>query len=73
MGPIQVMDGFNVSVFAYGQTGSGKTWTMIGNDGNDGANRGVNYRSMETLLSIAESRKETVEDTFQMSMFENPR
>ena len=59
----QVMDGFNVSLFAYGQTGSGKTWTMIGNDGNDNANRGVNYRSMATLLKIADDRKETIEVT----------
>jgi len=62
----QVLEGFNVSVFAYGQTGSGKTWTMIGNP----ENRGINYRAMETLLARAAERSETIEDTFQMSMFE---
>ena len=36
---------------------------MIGNDGNDNANRGVNYRSMATLLKIADDRKETIEVT----------
>jgi kinesin family protein 5 len=27
--PLDVMDGYNGTVFAYGQTGSGKTFTMM--------------------------------------------
>ena len=27
---IQVLEGFNGTIFAYGQTGSGKTYTMMG-------------------------------------------
>jgi len=27
--PVDVLDGYNGTVFAYGQTGSGKTFTMM--------------------------------------------
>lgn len=30
---LNVVDGFNVSIFAYGPTGTGKTYTMMGDGG----------------------------------------
>lgn len=33
---IQVIHGFNVTIFAYGQTGSGKTYTMSGTETDPG-------------------------------------
>ncbi|XP_047327314.1 kinesin-like protein KIN-14K isoform X1 [Impatiens glandulifera] len=51
-----VLDGFNVCIFAYGQTGSGKTYTMTGPDGASEADRGVNYRSLDDLFQISQTR-----------------
>lgn len=42
---IEVLKGFNGTVFAYGQSGSGKTFTMYGNDLID-ESRGVIPRAM---------------------------
>lgn len=53
-----VVDGYNVCVFAYGQTGSGKTYTMNGST----YDRGVNYRALESLFSIAAERKKSETD-----------
>lgn len=63
---LQILDGFNVCVFAYGQTGSGKTFTMIGEPGMVG----INGQSAAALFEKAAERSETIEDIFQMSMFE---
>jgi hypothetical protein len=63
---LQILDGFNVCVFAYGQTGSGKTFTMIGEPGMEG----INGQSAAALFEAATERAETIEDHFQMSMFE---
>ena len=38
---LDVMKGYNGTIFAYGQTGSGKTHTMMGPDINDQAGKGV--------------------------------
>jgi len=43
-----VLEGHHACIFAYGQTGSGKTHTMAGSS----TDRGVNYRSLETLFDL---------------------
>jgi hypothetical protein len=62
---VSVLDGYNVSIFAYGQTGSGKTFTMEGTKNN----RGVNYRTLETLFNDIGER-EDCEFELSMSMLE---
>ncbi|XAR63915.1 Minus-end-directed kinesin ATPase, partial [Bertholletia excelsa] len=52
-----VLDGYNVCIFAYGQTGSGKTYTMTGPDGASEEDWGVNYRALNDLFNISQSRK----------------
>ncbi|XP_019163237.1 PREDICTED: kinesin-like protein KIN-14P isoform X2 [Ipomoea nil] len=51
-----VLDGYNVCIFAYGQTGSGKTYTMTGPDGATEENWGVNYRALNDLFRISQTR-----------------
>ncbi|XP_059641978.1 kinesin-like protein KIN-14K [Cornus florida] len=51
-----VLDGYNVCIFAYGQTGSGKTYTMTGPEGASGEEWGVNYRALNDLFDISETR-----------------
>ncbi|KAF8033038.1 hypothetical protein BT93_D1811 [Corymbia citriodora subsp. variegata] len=55
-----VLDGFNVCIFAYGQTGSGKTYTMSGPSASSREDWGVNYRALNDLFQIAQSRRTTV-------------
>ncbi|KAH7651331.1 Minus-end-directed kinesin ATPase protein [Dioscorea alata] len=52
-----VLDGFNVCIFAYGQTGSGKTYTMSGPNPPSEEEWGVNYRALNDLFNISQSRK----------------
>ncbi|KAA8542705.1 hypothetical protein F0562_023796 [Nyssa sinensis] len=52
-----VLDGYNVCIFAYGQTGSGKTYTMTGPDGASEEEWGVNYRALNDLFHISETRR----------------
>ncbi|GFP94663.1 kinesin kp1 [Phtheirospermum japonicum] len=52
-----VLDGYNVCIFAYGQTGSGKTYTMTGPDGATEKDWGVNYRALNSLFRISQSRQ----------------
>lgn len=42
--PIDVMKGYNGTVFSYGQTGSGKTYTMMGSDIYDEDQKGITPR-----------------------------
>ncbi|XP_038904817.1 kinesin-like protein KIN-14P isoform X3 [Benincasa hispida] len=51
-----VLDGYNVCIFAYGQTGSGKTYTMTGPNGATKENWGVNYRALNDLFEISQTR-----------------
>ncbi|KAJ0764925.1 putative minus-end-directed kinesin ATPase [Helianthus annuus] len=51
-----VLDGYNVCIFAYGQTGSGKTYTMSGPDKGTEEEWGVNYRALNDLFRISQSR-----------------
>lgn len=53
-----VFAGFNVCIFAYGQTGSGKTHTMSGTDTHHESGRGINYRALDDLFGIRDSRGE---------------
>ncbi|KAJ4973471.1 hypothetical protein NE237_006645 [Protea cynaroides] len=52
-----ILDGYNVCIFAYGQTGSGKTYTMNGPDGASKEEWGVNFRALNDLFNISESRR----------------
>ncbi|KAF7136213.1 hypothetical protein RHSIM_Rhsim08G0134600 [Rhododendron simsii] len=51
-----VLDGYNACIFAYGQTGSGKTYTMTGPDGASKEEWGVNYRALDDLFNISQTR-----------------
>ncbi|XP_057978301.1 kinesin-like protein KIN-14J [Malania oleifera] len=55
-----VLDGYNVCIFAYGQTGSGKTYTMSGPDISSKEDWGVNYRALNDLFNISQSRKNSI-------------
>eukprot|EP01029_Cantina_marsupialis_P017232 TRINITY_DN3864_c0_g2_i7.p1 TRINITY_DN3864_c0_g2~~TRINITY_DN3864_c0_g2_i7.p1 ORF type:complete len:938 (-),score=237.67 TRINITY_DN3864_c0_g2_i7:371-3184(-) len=61
-----VIDGYNACIFAYGQTGSGKTHTMEGTV----EDRGINFRSLERLFDMAESRGSAFEMSIKVSMLE---
>ncbi|XP_057510265.1 kinesin-like protein KIN-14J isoform X2 [Actinidia eriantha] len=54
-----VLDGYNVCIFAYGQTGSGKTYTMSGPTLST-EDLGVNYRALNDLFHISQSRKNSI-------------
>ncbi|VVB09491.1 unnamed protein product [Arabis nemorensis] len=55
-----ILDGYNVCIFAYGQTGSGKTYTMSGPSINSEQAWGVNYRALNDLFHLTQSRQNTV-------------
>ncbi|CAL5434060.1 unnamed protein product [Camellia sinensis] len=55
-----VLDGYNVCIFAYGQTGSGKTYTMTGPNLSSKGDWGVNYRALNDLFHISQSRKNSI-------------
>ncbi|XWS61771.1 hypothetical protein CRYUN_Cryun07bG0154000 [Craigia yunnanensis] len=55
-----VLDGYNVCIFAYGQTGSGKTYTMSGPNVSSKEDWGVNYRALNDLFQISQSRKTSI-------------
>ncbi|KXZ46235.1 hypothetical protein GPECTOR_45g105 [Gonium pectorale] len=66
-----VMDGFNVCIFAYGQTGSGKTHTMTGSRvPGDLEGRGVNYRALDDLFQLANTRSGEVRYSMRAQMLE---
>ncbi|XP_049347625.1 kinesin-like protein KIN-14K [Solanum verrucosum] len=61
-----VLDGYNVCIFAYGQTGSGKTYTMTGPDKATEENWGVNYRALNDIFRISQTRVNTF--TFEITV-----
>ncbi|CAI0474280.1 unnamed protein product [Linum tenue] len=63
---VSVLDGYNVCIFAYGQTGTGKTFTMEGPE----HNRGVNYRTLEQLFSVARERSDAFTYNLSVSVLE---
>eukprot|EP00775_Hariotina_reticulata_P005972 gene5972-6211_t len=65
-----VLDGYNVCIFAYGQTGSGKTHTMSGTMMEQEDGRGINYRALDDLFAIRDSRLEEASYSFRVQMLE---
>ncbi|TVU14109.1 hypothetical protein EJB05_37555 [Eragrostis curvula] len=65
-----VMDGYNVCIFAYGQTGSGKTYTMSGPDVTAEETWGVNYRSLNDLFEISQTRADSFKYDVKVQMIE---
>ncbi|OQU81751.1 hypothetical protein SORBI_3006G112800 [Sorghum bicolor] len=65
-----VMDGYNVCIFAYGQTGSGKTYTMSGPDVTAEETWGVNYRSLNDLFGISQTRADSITYDVKVQMIE---
>lgn len=55
-----VLDGYNVCIFAYGQTGSGKTYMMSGPGAATEESWGVNYRALNDLFNMSESRSRAI-------------
>ncbi|ESQ47441.1 hypothetical protein EUTSA_v10027628mg [Eutrema salsugineum] len=55
-----ILDGYNVCIFAYGQTGSGKTYTMSGPSITSKEDWGVNYRALNDLFHLTQTRQNTV-------------
>ncbi|KAL3498846.1 hypothetical protein ACH5RR_041578 [Cinchona calisaya] len=65
-----VLDGYNVCIFAYGQTGSGKTYTMSGPSVSSVEDWGVNYRALNDLFHISQSRKSSITYEIGVQMVE---
>ncbi|KAM7479705.1 hypothetical protein LguiA_027918 [Lonicera macranthoides] len=65
-----VLDGYNVCIFAYGQTGSGKTYTMTGPDNASKEDWGVNYRALNDLFHISQTRESTFNYEIGVQMVE---
>ncbi|KAA8522412.1 hypothetical protein F0562_013227 [Nyssa sinensis] len=65
-----VLDGYNVCIFAYGQTGSGKTYTMTGPNVSSREDWGVNYRALNDLFHISQSRKSSIKYEVGVQMVE---
>ncbi|KAA8520832.1 hypothetical protein F0562_011505 [Nyssa sinensis] len=65
-----VLDGYNVCIFAYGQTGSGKTYTMTGPNVSTKEDWGVNYRALNDLFHISQSRKNSIKYEVGVQMVE---
>ena len=67
---IDVLSGYNATIFAYGQTSSGKTFTMEGSDIRDETYRGIIPRTVEALFSGVSEADENIEFTFKVSYVE---
>ncbi|XP_051129964.1 kinesin-like protein KIN-14J [Andrographis paniculata] len=65
-----VLDGYNVCIFAYGQTGSGKTYTMSGPSVSSVVDWGVNYRALDDLFNISQTRSGSIEYEVGVQMVE---
>ncbi|KNE58285.1 hypothetical protein AMAG_05094 [Allomyces macrogynus ATCC 38327] len=67
---IEVLKGYNGTVFAYGQTGSGKTYTMMGSNIDDEANKGVIPRISEQIFDSIVEAPSNLEFTVKVSYIE---
>lgn len=65
-----VLDGYNVCIFAYGQTGSGKTYTMTGPNVSSPEDWGVNYRALNDLFHLSQTRRSSFEYEIGVQMVE---
>ncbi|CAK9165839.1 unnamed protein product [Ilex paraguariensis] len=65
-----LLDGYNVCIFAYGQTGSGKTHTMTGPESASEDEWGVNYRALNDLFRISQTRERTYKYEIKVQMVE---
>ncbi|OWM65143.1 kinesin-like protein KIN-14P [Punica granatum] len=65
-----VLDGYNVCIFAYGQTGSGKTYTMTGPNMASKDTWGVNYRALNDLFQISQTRSNVIKYEVMVQMVE---
>ncbi|PIN15103.1 Kinesin (KAR3 subfamily) [Handroanthus impetiginosus] len=65
-----VLDGYNVCIFAYGQTGSGKTYTMSGPNVTSVVDWGVNYRALNDLFNISQTRRSSIAYEIGVQMVE---
>jgi hypothetical protein len=62
-----------VCIFAYGQTGSGKTHTMSGTDTGSPEGRGLNYRALDDLFAIRDTRRGEVRSSAHAAPHRAPR
>ncbi|CAG9323633.1 unnamed protein product [Blepharisma stoltei] len=67
---LDVMDGYNGTIFVYGQTGSGKTYTMLGDDIYDEDSRGIIPRAAAQIFDSVQNNEEETEYILKCSMVE---
>jgi hypothetical protein len=67
---LDVLTGYNATIFAYGQTSSGKTHTMQGPSITDVEMQGVIPRMVSTIFSGIESSDESIEFVLKASYIE---
>ncbi|KAJ3414582.1 hypothetical protein HDV05_006321 [Chytridiales sp. JEL 0842] len=66
---LDVMKGYNGTIFAYGQTGAGKTFTMMG-EMDSGDLKGLTPRLVESVFMTIEKAPSNLEFTVQVSYME---
>lgn len=67
---VDVMNGYNGTVFAYGQTGSGKSYTMMGPNIDEGETRGVVPRIVSQIFNMIEQSSSDIEYMVKVSYME---
>ena len=67
---VDVLEGYNATIFAYGQTSSGKTYTMEGPDIVDAELRGIIPRTVGALFEGVAQADASIEFTVKVSYIE---
>ena len=67
---LDVLNGYNGTIFAYGQTGSGKTFTMEGPDVDDADIQGMIPRCIQTIFDAIDSADEHSTFSIEVSYVE---
>lgn len=67
---LDVVAGYNGTVFAYGQTGSGKTYTMMGSSIDDPENKGIIPRIIEQIFTSIQQAPINMEFTVKVAYME---